>query len=235
MTCRNPPPLAVSNRSALYCPSHLAFADMTCTLDSFTETSSSACTPGLPVSAWSHRPGVILATLFIVIGRLTGPGWVTHVILVRILILVVVLAQVILVLIVLVEILVQLILVNLLIGECLAREPVNGTGDELLLDVLAQLVVQLQAVLDVGRGIIILLCRGLRGREEVEKGVGRDSLLDDAGLLGVCAVLVFLFKFLCYVLACRHDSLLLRCFFCSTRTVRSFSAFQLILSPWAWS
>ena len=96
-----------------------------------------------------------------------------------------VVAQVILVILVVVKLLVEVVFVNLLVGQGLAGEPVNGAGNQLLLDVLAQLVVQLQAVLDVVGGLVVVLCRGLRRREEVEERLSRDGLLDDAGLLGV--------------------------------------------------
>jgi hypothetical protein len=102
----------------------------------------------------------------------------------------VVFAQVVLVVLLVVKFLVQVILVDLLIGQGLAREPVNGTRDKLLLDVFAQLVVELETVLDVERGLLVVLCRGLRRREEVEERLGRDGLFDDTGLLGVCEVIV---------------------------------------------
>ena len=80
----------------------------------------------------------------------------------------------------------EVVLIELLKGEGLASEPVDGPGNQLLLDVLTELVVELQAVLNIRGSIIIIVRRRLRGREEVEEGLGRDRLLDDAGLLGGC-------------------------------------------------
>lgn len=67
----------------------------------------------------------------------------------------------------------------------LTCEPIDGTRNELLLDVLAERVVELQALFDVGCSIVILVRWRLGRREEVEKGVRWDGLLDNAGLLGV--------------------------------------------------
>ena len=67
----------------------------------------------------------------------------------------------------------------------LAGEPVNGAGDELLLDVLTKLVVELETLLDVGGGVVVLVLRGLGWVEEVEERLCRNRLLDDTGLLGV--------------------------------------------------
>jgi hypothetical protein len=71
----------------------------------------------------------------------------------------------------------------------LAGEPVDGTGNELLLDVLTELVVELQALLEI-QGVLVLLIevgRGLGGSEEVEEAFRGNSALDDTGLLGVCS------------------------------------------------
>jgi hypothetical protein len=90
---------------------------------------------------------------------------------------------VIIVLVVFVKVL-QVVLIELLERKGLAREPVDRPGNELLLDVLAELVVELQALLNIRGGIVILIVRGLGRREEVEEGLGGNSLLDNAGLLG---------------------------------------------------
>lgn len=100
-----------------------------------------------------------------------------------ILIIVVLIADIIILIIILVK-LGKVILIQLLKGEGLASEPVDGTRDQLLLNVLSQLVVELEALLNVGSGIVVILGRGLGGREEVEEGFGRDRLLDNASLLG---------------------------------------------------
>jgi 16S rRNA G1207 methylase RsmC len=49
-----------------------------------------------------------------------------------------------------------------------ASEPIDGTGNDLLLDVLSELIVELKALLDVGCGFGFL-CRGLGWLEEVEE------------------------------------------------------------------
>ena len=73
----------------------------------------------------------------------------------------------------------------------LAGEPIDGARDELLLDVLAELVIELEALLNVEVVLIILIKvrRGLGGREEVEEALRGNSSLDDTGLLGVYNVL----------------------------------------------
>lgn len=101
------------------------------------------------------------------------------------LVLVPVVTEVILLLIVLVLEFALVVVVELLELKSLAGEPVDSTGDELLLDILAELVVQLQTLLDVGRDLVIIVGRGLGWREKVEEGLGRDRLLDNAGLLRV--------------------------------------------------
>ena len=120
----------------------------------------------------------------------------THVVLLRLLLIVTVLAEVVILIVILVElILIQVVLVYLLKGQSLAGEPVDRTRDELLLDVLTKLVIQFQALLNVGRGVILVILGWCLGRrEEVEEGFGRDRLLDDTSLLGVwffCQLLDF--------------------------------------------
>jgi len=53
--------------------------------------------------------------------------------------------------------------------QSLTGEPVDGTGNELLLDVLTELVVKLELGLDVVLDIFVLLGRGAGGVEEVEE------------------------------------------------------------------
>ena len=69
--------------------------------------------------------------------------------------------------------------------QSLTREPIDGAGNELLLDVLAELVVKLELGLDIVVNLLIVLGRGAGGVEEVEERRSGDGLLDDAGLLGV--------------------------------------------------
>lgn len=108
-------------------------------------------------------------------------------IVIRLLVVIAVVAHVILVLIVLIiELALLEVIIHLLKLKSLSSEPVDGTWNELLLDVLAELVVELQALLDVGGGIVIILLSWDRWwGEEVEERLGWDGLLDDAGLLGV--------------------------------------------------
>jgi hypothetical protein len=102
------------------------------------------------------------------------------------LILVTVVAELILILVVLIFELALVEVLNVLILQSLAGEPVDGAGNELLLDVLAKLVVELETLLNVGGSIILIVLRGLWGVEEVEERLRGDGLLDDARLLGVC-------------------------------------------------
>lgn len=166
------------------------------------------------------------------IGALIGAQG-PYVILVGLLVLVTVLAEVVLVIVVLEVLLVEILLIHLLEGEGLPGEPVNGAGDQLLLDVLTELVVELEALLNVGGGIIILLTWCVGWGEEVEERLGGNGLLDDTRLF---CVYFDSSQPACDISFCRDsDLLLLRCFFCSTLTVRSLPSFQLILSPSAWS
>lgn len=105
--------------------------------------------------------------------------------LIRLVVLVPVVTEVILLLIVLVLEFALVVVIELLELKSLAGEPVDSTGDELLLDILAELVVQLQTLLDVGRDLVIIVGRGLGWREKVEERLGGDRLLDNAGLLRV--------------------------------------------------
>lgn len=78
----------------------------------------------------------------------------------------------------------------LLEAEGLASEPVNGVGNELFLDILAQLVVQFKALFNLGTdvevGILLIFLRGRCGwGKEVEERLGGYSFLDNTSLLGV--------------------------------------------------
>jgi hypothetical protein len=68
--------------------------------------------------------------------------------------------------------------------KSLPSEPVNGARNQFLLDVFPQLVIKLQALLNVRPSIFVVCGRSWRS-EEVEEGFGGDGLLDNAGLLGV--------------------------------------------------
>jgi len=71
--------------------------------------------------------------------------------------------------------------------KSLSSEPIDRTGDELLLDILSQLIVQFEAFLNIRCSIIVVLvCGSLWWREEVEEGLRGDGLLNDTGLLGIC-------------------------------------------------
>lgn len=82
----------------------------------------------------------------------------------------------------------EVLLIELLEGEGLASEPVDGAGNKLLLDILTELVVELKTLLDIGGGGLIVISGGLRGGEKVEERLGRNGLLDNASLLGGCAI-----------------------------------------------
>jgi hypothetical protein len=92
------------------------------------------------------------------------------------------------VLVVKVVIVLKVILKVLLIAEGLAGEVVDSTRDDLLLEVLAELVVHLEAAVELLELLLVdvllleLLARwGLGGLEEVEERVGGDDFTDDAG------------------------------------------------------
>jgi hypothetical protein len=72
----------------------------------------------------------------------------------------------------------------LLILEGFAGEPIHGTWDQLLLDVLAKLVVDFEALFDIGSAFVLLRWR-LWWVEEVKERLAWDGLADNAGLLGV--------------------------------------------------
>lgn len=108
-----------------------------------------------------------------------------YIILVGLLILVTVLAEVVLIIVLVEVLIVEVLLVHLLKGQGLSGEPVDGAGNQLLLDVLTELVVELEALLDVGGGIVVLLAGCVGRGEEVEERLGGDGLLDDTGLFCV--------------------------------------------------
>ena len=109
-----------------------------------------------------------------------------YIILVRLLLIFIILVIIlIIVLVVLIIKVLEVILIELLESEGLAGEPVDGAGNELLLDVFPELVVELETLLDVGSSIVVVLNRGLGWGEEVEERLCGDGLLDDTGLLGV--------------------------------------------------
>lgn len=92
-----------------------------------------------------------------------------YVILIGLLVLVTVLAQVVLIIIVLKVFLVEVLLVHLLESEGLSGEPIDRAGNQLLLDVLTKLVVELEALLNVRGGVIVLLTWCVGWGEEVEE------------------------------------------------------------------
>merc|ERR1712230_236317 len=80
-----------------------------------------------------------------------------------------------------------------LLLEGLAGEVVDGVRDDPVLDVLADLIVELELLVDVVVGILVVLVRGGHGRlEEGEERVGRDDLL-----YGPCLVCVLVALLLC--------------------------------------
>jgi hypothetical protein len=130
--------------------------------------------------------GVILLRL----DKASHRGWGLAYVVVRFILIVMVLAQVIFLLIVLIlEVVLLQFIVQLLELKSLASKPVDSTGDQLLLNIFAELVVKLKALLDVASGIVRILLGGrLGGVEEVEERLGLDGLLDNASLLGVCTL-----------------------------------------------
>lgn len=51
----------------------------------------------------------------------------------------------------------EVVLINLLKGEGLASEPVDGPGNQLLLNIFTELVVKLQAILNIRGSIVIIV------------------------------------------------------------------------------
>ena len=128
--------------------------------------------PGLPNFAYTQRPPVWASRCRPTWTNLApNPGFSSSLVtyfLVRVVLFVVVVA-VIVILVVLVLKVVFLVLVQLLEGQGFAREPVNSPRDELFLDVFAELIIELQPLLDVVFFRIIIVGWWLRRTEEVEK------------------------------------------------------------------
>jgi len=80
----------------------------------------------------------------------------------------------------------------LLVAERLAGEEVDRARDDALLEVLADLVVELEALLDVFVDVlvVVVLGRQLGWAEEGEERLGRDDLFDDARLVRVLVALL---------------------------------------------
>lgn len=115
-----------------------------------------------------------------------------YIVLIRLLILITVITEVIILLIILKVLLIEVFLVKLLESESLTSEPVDGTRDQLFLDVLTKLVVQLKALLNVGCGILVVLSGCLGWGEEVEEGLRWNGLLNNTSLLGVFGIVSLL-------------------------------------------
>lgn len=92
-----------------------------------------------------------------------------YIVLVGLLVLVTILAEIIVILVKVLLILIKVVLIHLLKSKGLSRKPVDGTRNELLLDVLTQLVVEFETLFDVTGSIVIILRRRLGRREEVEE------------------------------------------------------------------
>lgn len=101
------------------------------------------------------------------------------------LILITVIAKIVIVLIIVLVIVILLKIIQFLEGQSLSGEPVDSTRDQLLLDILAELVVKLQALFDVRSGGIVVFGGSFGWGEEVKEGLRRNCLLDNTGLLGV--------------------------------------------------
>jgi len=76
-------------------------------------------------------------------------------------------------------------LIELLKLQRFASEPIDGTRDQLLLDVFAELVVEFETLFDIGRCVLVAFGRWFGRGEKVEEGLARNSLADNASLLGV--------------------------------------------------
>jgi len=65
--------------------------------------------------------------------------------------------------------------------------PVNGARDKLLFDVFTKVIVELQSLLKFSVGIVVVIVTRERfgGVEEIEETFGRDSPLNNTGLLGI--------------------------------------------------
>lgn len=107
-------------------------------------------------------------------------------IIIGLIIIVIILTQIIIFLIVLILEITLLHVVHFLELKSFASKPVNSTGNELLLDILAQLVIKFEALLNITCSIIIIIIGWcLRRREEVEERIRWYSLLDNSSLLSI--------------------------------------------------
>jgi hypothetical protein len=76
----------------------------------------------------------------------------------------------------------------LLESQSLSSEEIDSTGDNSFLEVFTDLVIEFELLVEVffDRNVGSIVGRGRFGRrEEGEEGFGRDSLLDNSGLVGV--------------------------------------------------
>lgn len=139
---------------------------------------SFACTPRAPAWACCHPPGKLLVFDLCLVDKIDS-----YLFLLGLVLIIVVLAVIVLVILIIVVEIGIVLLVQLLESEGLAGEPVDGAGNKLLLDVLTELVVELETLLNILGRLVVVVGGGLGGREEVEEGLGWDSLLNDASLL----------------------------------------------------
>ena len=143
------------------------------------------------------------------------------------------------ILIILVKLINVLVLVIVLVGQGFTGKVVDGTWDDLLLEVLTELVISLETGVELFKLILVdfvglesLGCGWLRGREKVEEGFSGDFFSDRSGLAGG-------FQVLAHRRTERNavwrmgNPLLLRCFLISTFLVRSLPLFHLISCPTA--
>lgn len=109
-----------------------------------------------------------------------------------IVILIIVLIIVLLIILIIVLKIVIVLVTAILVLEGLASEPVNGAGDDTVLELLAQTVVSLKLLINVLilLDILVLVLGGNWGSEEGEEGLGGDSLLDDTGLVSALVTLL---------------------------------------------
>ena len=143
------------------------------------------------------------------------------------------------ILIVFVVVVVIIVLFHHIVLEGLSGEVINGFGNDLFLDVLAELVIQLELLIQFVEVILVdlvvvygFLCGRDGGSEEVEEGLGGAGFANQPCAIGVCErqrgsegtngeergvghVLLFL------------------CFFISNSFVRSLSSFHVIVVPMA--
>ena len=110
--------------------------------------------------------GIILTHISLDLKRFSKSTY----IIIGLIIIVVVLTQIIIFLVILVLEISFLHVIHFLELKSLASEPIDRTGNELLLDVFTQLVIKLKTLLNVTRGIIVIIVGWCLGRiEEVEE------------------------------------------------------------------